>query len=309
MKSTGNVSNQQKIRPDHSVEIKINKDLCNACGTCLKVCPYDVLVQDIDGRPKSHGDENCVSCGHCVAVCPEGALIHEEFLENRIKPINPFMHLNSDQTIHLLRSRRSIRAFESKPVEKELMELIIDGANTGPSPHNAHRVEYVVVQDIETRNNIITTVAEFYGKSIFLMKNKDALEKMPEDIQKRINAAKYQLKDMERLFNRIRINNDILQRGTPSLLVLHALKTSNDPFEPKIDATIALQNASLVCCSLGLSSCELGYIEIIATRSPEIQNLLNIPENHAIYGILAIGYPEYTFKNWIEKERPKITWE
>lgn len=41
MKSTGNVTNQQKIRPDHSVGIKVNKDLCNACGTCLKVCPYD----------------------------------------------------------------------------------------------------------------------------------------------------------------------------------------------------------------------------------------------------------------------------
>lgn len=309
MKSTENVTNQQKIRADHSVRIKINKDLCIACRTCLKVCPYDVLVQDIDGRPKSHGEENCVSCGHCVAVCPEEALMHVEFLENRIKPINPFMRPNSDQTIHLLRSRRSIRAFESKPVEKELIELIIDGANTGPSPHNAHRVDYVVVQDTETRNNIINEVAEFYGKSIFLMKNKDALEKMPENVQKRINAAQSQLKNMERQFNRIKISNDILQRGTPSLLVLHALKTSNDLFEPKIDATIAMQNASLVCSSLGLGSCELGYVEIIATKSLEIQNLLNIPENHTIYGILAIGYPEYTFKNWIEKERPKITWK
>ncbi|MEN6291235.1 MAG: nitroreductase family protein [Methanobacterium sp.] len=308
MKSTENVTDHQII-PGHSVIIKINGDLCSACGTCLKVCPYDILIQGADGKPQSQAEENCVSCGHCAAVCPEGALMHEDFLENRIKLINSVMCPNSDQTMHLLRSRRSIRAFESKPVEKELIELIIDGANTGPSPHNAHRVEYVVVQDIETRNNIIKTVAEFYGKSIFLMKNKDTLEKMPKGIQKRINAAKHQLNDMERQFNRIRINNDILQRGTPSLLILHAPETSNDPFEPKIDATIALQNASLVCSSMGLGSCELGYIEIISSRSPEIKNLLDIPENHAIYGIMAIGYPAYTFKNWIEKSSAKVTWK
>ena len=303
------INSSNSLKTELIAKINIKEDLCNVCGTCLKVCPYDVLIQEANGRPKSQAEEYCVSCGHCVAVCPEGALMHEDFLENRIKLINPFMRPNADQTMHLLRSRRSIRAFENKPVEKELMELIIDGANTGPSPHNAHRVEYVVVENAKTRNNIIKIVAEFYRKSIFLMKNKDALEKMPEGIQKRINAAEHQLNDMERQFNRIRINNDILQRGTPSLLILHALKTSNDPFEPKIDATIAIQNASLVCSSLGLGSCELGYIEILASRFPEIQNLLDIPENHDIYGILAIGYPEYTFKNWIKKSPSKITWK
>ena len=302
------LNNGDNSESELMAKIKVKGDLCNACGTCLKVCPYDVLIQDTNGRPKNYGEENCVSCGHCAAVCPEGALIHTEFLENKIKPINPFLRPTADQTIHLLRSRRSIRAFESKPVEKELIKLIIDGANTGPSPHNAHRVEYLVVQDGETQNNIIKTVAQFYGKSIFLMKNKDALEEMPEDIQERINAARSQLKDMERQFNRIKINNDILQRGTPSLLILHAPETPNDPFEPKIDVIIALQNASLVCSSLGLGSCELGYIEIIASKFPEIKNLLDVPENHAIYGMLAVGYPEYTFKNWIEKEKPEITW-
>ena len=303
------INSSNSLKTELIAKINIKKDLCNVCGTCLKVCPYDVLIQEANGRPKSHAEEYCVSCGHCVAVCPEGALMHKDFLENRIKLINPFMRPNADQTMHLLRSRRSIRAFENKPVEKELMELIIDGANTGPSPHNAHRVEYVVVEDAETRNNIVKIVVEFYRKNIFLMKNKDALGKMPENVQKRINAAKSQLKDMERQFNRIKINNDILQRGTPSLLILHAPKTSNDPFEPKIDATIAIQNASLVCSSLGLGSCELGYIEILASRFPEIQNLLDIPENHDIYGILAIGYPEYTFKNWIKKSPSKITWK
>lgn len=67
--------------------------------------------------------------------------------------------------------------------------------------------------------------------------------------------------------------------------------------------------ASLVCSSLGLSSCELGYIEIIASRSSEIKDLFDIPEDHDICGILAIGYPAYTFKNWIDKKQPKITWK
>jgi nitroreductase/formate hydrogenlyase subunit 6/NADH:ubiquinone oxidoreductase subunit I len=293
-------------------KIKINESLCTACGRCVNVCPptYGVLFQENKySVPKIREEEYCVSCGHCTAICPEGALSHKDFPKDSIKPIHTTLYPNTEQIICLLKSRRSIRAFQNKPVEKELMELIIDGAKTGPSPHNAQRVEYVVVQDTETRKKIIEIVAGIYGKNIFLMKNPKALEKMPESIQQRIKTAIPQLKIMERVLNTIKTNNDILQRGSPSILVLNAPKNQNDPFGPEIDVTIALQNASLICCSLGLGSCELGYLEIIAKKFPDIQDLLGIPHNHLIYGIIAIGYPEYTFKNWIKKKSPQVTWK
>lgn len=72
------------------------------------------------------------------------------------------------------------------------------------------------MQDNETRNKIIGTVAEIYGKIIYLIKNPEALKKMPGNIQRSIKMASSQLKYLERIANRIKINDDIIQRGTPS---------------------------------------------------------------------------------------------
>jgi len=91
--------------------------------------------------------------------------------------------------------------------------------------------------------------------------------------------------------------------------VIHAPKTENDPFDAKIDATIAIQNASLVCYSLGLGSCELGYLESIQNSEPRIKNALGVPDGNTIYGMLAVGHPKYKFKNWIEKPEAKVAWK
>ncbi len=56
--------------------VKVKVSLCNACGDCLKACPYDGLVSVL------YADRNIVAncdlCGGnpaCVEVCPTGALL------------------------------------------------------------------------------------------------------------------------------------------------------------------------------------------------------------------------------------------
>lgn len=190
--------NQQKNQATFD-KIKIDYSLCNACGTCLKVCPYNVLVKGNDYKPKIGVIKDCISCGHCAAICPENALKHKDFPKGRIKPINTSTIMKTDELISLLRSRRSIRAFQNKLVEEEYMKLIIDGAKTGPSPSNSQRMEYVIVQDAITINRIIETIANIYGKTIYLIKNPNTLEKMPGNIQKSIKMATPQLKYLERI--------------------------------------------------------------------------------------------------------------
>jgi len=207
-----------------------------------------------------------------------------------------------------MRARRTIRAFEAKQVEKALIETILDAANTGPSPHNAHRVEYVVVQDREILKKMLGALAESYGKTIFMLKNPAALEGLPATVRQRVLSARPMLPVIEKIAGRVKAGDDILQRGIPSVLVLHALKAPDDFWGPRIDVTIAIQNASLTCTSLGLSSCELGYIEIAVAQNPQIQSLIGIPEDHVIYGVLAVGYPKYEFENWIEKPTARVRW-
>jgi electron transfer flavoprotein alpha subunit len=51
--------------------IRVIKDKCTGCETCLSSCPYDAIVIK-DG--KAEITELCQVCRSCLSVCPEGAI-------------------------------------------------------------------------------------------------------------------------------------------------------------------------------------------------------------------------------------------
>ena len=51
----------------------------------------------------------------------------------------------------LIESRRSVRKFQSKPVDDAILQRILDAANSAPSAGNLQAYEIVVVRDEETR--------------------------------------------------------------------------------------------------------------------------------------------------------------
>ena len=65
--------------------IKINKDNCVGCLTCVLVCPYGALAPGENGIMQKC--ELCLnnSCGEpaCVAGCPNRAIVYEERGEDK----------------------------------------------------------------------------------------------------------------------------------------------------------------------------------------------------------------------------------
>ncbi len=55
--------------------IKVNRDKCTGCETCLSSCPYDAIIVK-DG--KADITELCQLCRSCLSVCPEGAIFEIE---------------------------------------------------------------------------------------------------------------------------------------------------------------------------------------------------------------------------------------
>lgn len=51
---------------------RINRELCNACGLCVKSCIYHSL--SLEGKMWQQDKSKCFGCGLCVSLCPRGAL-------------------------------------------------------------------------------------------------------------------------------------------------------------------------------------------------------------------------------------------
>lgn len=51
----------------------IDKLHCVACGTCVKVCPLQIIHIE-QGVYAEVNDEKCVGCGKCVRICPASVI-------------------------------------------------------------------------------------------------------------------------------------------------------------------------------------------------------------------------------------------
>lgn len=55
------------------VEIKIENDKCDGCGTCNDICPVSVFKIE-DEKSKVVNLEECLACKACEVQCPNGAI-------------------------------------------------------------------------------------------------------------------------------------------------------------------------------------------------------------------------------------------
>jgi heterodisulfide reductase subunit A-like polyferredoxin len=53
------------------VTIKVDMKTCTLCGVCDKMCLYDSIHVDYDGKVVKLDETTCNACGMCVGLCPE----------------------------------------------------------------------------------------------------------------------------------------------------------------------------------------------------------------------------------------------
>jgi len=50
---------------------KVDADKCDACGSCVDVCPVEAIK--LNDKAVINADE-CIDCGTCVDECPNEAI-------------------------------------------------------------------------------------------------------------------------------------------------------------------------------------------------------------------------------------------
>lgn len=289
-------------------KISINIDKCKKDGLCAMACTRAVFHQDVKNTvPIIEGQERCFSCGHCVSICPTGAISHSDYPNGTVHPINSDYLPSYDQFLELLHSRRSIRLFKEKNVERDIIEKVLDAARFAPSGHNEQSTEFVVVQDPNTIHEIAMFTTAYLSKLVQQTRNPIARIMMRRSLgQRSFDYIANLASEMEHLVNLFNSGIDWIVRQPPVLILFHADSVGGT--FAGVNASLALHNAALAAETLGLGCYYTGFVVIACEHDDNISKLLSLPGEHKIYGALAMGYPLLKYKQWPERKPARIKW-
>jgi nitroreductase/NAD-dependent dihydropyrimidine dehydrogenase PreA subunit len=270
--------------------LNIDRDKCKKDGICAAECPMAIIQMDSEeGYPRlmPNTEEVCLRCGHCVAVCPHGALRHASIPMERCVSIQKDLAINREQAVQFLRSRRSVRLYKDKSVEKEIIQELIETARYAPTAGNRQMVNWQVITDQDKIHQLSELTV---GWMRFI------LEKGPEAAR-----APY----FHPIVTAWDKGMDKVLRNAPALVVAHAPK---EAVNGMVDLTLALSYLELAAPTLGLGTCWAGLLQGALLSRPEIKEVLGLPENHPHHYPMMLGYTKPRYYRLPERKPPKIAW-
>lgn len=184
--------------------------------------------------------------------------------------------------IEAIRKRRSVRAYEPKPIPRDLLNAVIEAGNEAPSAMNSQPWRFVVVEDAEAKKKLLAAALPRAKKITELVKDID-----PE----RYEVIKKRYADMP----------DPVYYSAPTIVFVIGSGMYADHSCP-----LACENMMLAAQSLGLGSCWVGFGAMV-TDDPEVRGLLELREDDSIFGPILLGYPK-TNPPRPPKKGPTVKW-
>jgi len=299
------------IRTKETGRIIINEKLCNGCGLCVSVCKdFSLIIENGKAVISDTPVFGCIGCGHCMAICPRGAITVSGRCispEDMIKLPDKKSAADYSSLLSLLNRRRSIREFKEQTVKREIIEKVLEAAQTAPMglpPSDVHALVFDSREKVRgfaedfcrylegmkwlVSGWFLALMRPFWGKEndeLFRGFLKPCINIYTESMKKSVNLVNY---------------------DAPAAIYFYGSPYS-DPADPIIAATYAMLAAE----SLGLGTCMLGAIH------PMIQNggaAKKFREKHGIKHksreglFLIMGYPSVKYSKGIKRTFASVDW-
>jgi nitroreductase/NAD-dependent dihydropyrimidine dehydrogenase PreA subunit len=264
----------------------VDESKCKKDGICVRECPTTVIrFRERDGFPEIPEGGICLACGHCVAVCPHDALDHQWVPVEDSPAIREDLAINEQQAVQFLRSRRSIRLFQDKPVEPEKIRRLIEVARYAPTGGNSQLVEWLVLSDRSHIRRIAAMTIDWIRQ---VLKDPHVAEARPY---------------LPMIVTAWDAGNDSVLRNAPAVVVASAPK---EAMNGTVDLTLALSYFELMAPSTGLGTCWAGLLQGALHASPSIKAAVGVPESHPYHYPMMLGYPGVKYHRLPERKAPKI---
>ena len=281
--------------------ISINQDVCTRCGACVEMCSVTHVFEVVEGEVHAPNPRRCWECGQCVAVCPVDAIAHSSFPLEACPPIKRYDD-GLDVLVNLMRERRSVRVYQNMPVERGVVQKLMETTCWAPSGSNLQQVTWQAVDDAQAIEKLEEdTIHSLVKEAAGLRRHAD--EEGISDMQRKI--ALRQAKSYEHLERRLLRDEKPVFFGAPLLLIA---ATPDTPFG-RDDAVIAGYCMQLAAPQMGLATCQIGYFVAARSNDPELgSETLQMAPDHIVQMLLAVGYPKYKMRRYVARRTQPLKW-
>ena len=167
-------------------------------------------------------------------------------------------------------TRRSTRKYQDKPLEKELIEQVVEAGRYAPSGSNSQTTHFLVITDRKVLDELVEIVTTEFSTM-------EITEDMYRSLKHSITASK--------------AGDYIFHYDAPVLIVVANKKGYGNAMA---DSACALENMMIAANALNLGSCWINQLHWLDGNEAvrEYLESKGLEQDETITGGLIIGYPE-----------------
>ena len=255
-------------RMEHQVCIDTGR--CIGCGECVRDCVANNLILR-DGKAQLLRPR-CIFCGHCEAICPRQAITLTGFGEEPVE-FDRQTRLDPDTLLQAIRTRRTVRRFQAKPVPRRVTDQIIEAGRLAPTGSNRQSNSYIILD-----------------------RKREELEALSVNLFRQAAGSDTPLGTYLR---GIEIDDRFFFKGAPLVLLV----LSDDP----VNGALAAENMAFMAEAHGLGVLFSGFFTYLADQVPEVRAALGLEEGRRVVATLVMGYPAVHYQRTVRREPADVT--
>ncbi|HET6991983.1 MAG TPA: nitroreductase [Bacteroidia bacterium] len=180
------------------------------------------------------------------------------------------------ETLKIIYKRRAVRKFKDKPVERNLIEQVIDAGRMAPSAINRQPWKFYILTKKETIKAFSKEIAKSAAKGIIKTGVKGIAKTFKDSIH------------MPHGINFL-LAEDPIFHGAPVVIFITAPKENE---WASLDVGMCAQNMMLAAEEMGLSTCPVGLGKFVE----ETKNFskLRVPQSEEVLLAVILGYGDET---------------